>query len=257
MKVTFDSNVWRIVSSPDSFPNENAIAEFSRIHDAIAQGKLEAYLAETVFTLEAVKKSGRHQFLADYKANVSFEETEQSDGSLGISMGIGPDPNDHPGNNPYLSKHWADAEKIGFKILHCPRLAAVKNPDVKPEWFVPVTHDIAEWFGAIARDIEEQGCGISQLKAIGQTYSPSYEPWHAGISAAPDSEENSIAKAVAEWADGDAISAHYAYGNDYVCTRDIAKSAGNSSVFSAANRTWLEKRFGVKFLTPEELARLV
>ncbi|QIT54492.1 hypothetical protein HC341_04225 [Aquisalimonas sp. 2447] len=257
MKVTFDSNVWRIVSSPDSFPNESAIAEFRRIHDAIAQGTIEAYLAETVFTLEAVKKSGRHQFLAEYKAKVNFEEKEQPDGSLAFSIGIGPDPNAHPGNNHYLSKHWADAEKIGFKILHCTRLATAKNPDLKSEWFIPVTHDIAERFGTIGRDIEAQDCGISQLKAIGQEYASSHEPWHAGISAAPDSEEGPIAKAVAEWADGDAISAHYAYGNDYVCTRDIAKAAGNNSVFSAANRTWLEQRYGVQFLTPEELARLV
>lgn len=257
MKVTFDSNVWRIVSSPNSFPNESAIAEFRQIHDAIAQGKIGAYLSETVFTLEAVKKSGRHQFLAGYKPKISFEETVRPDGSLALSVGIGPDPNAHPGNNPYLSKHWADAEKIGFKILHCARIATAKNPDLKPEWFVPATHDIAERFGAIGRDIEAQGCGLSQLKAIGQKYAPSNRPWHAGISAAPDSEETPIAKAVAEWADGDAVSAHYAYKNDYVCTRDVAKAAGSNSVFSAANRKWLEQRYGVKFITPEELARLV
>lgn len=111
VKVTFDSNVWRIVSSPNSFPNESAIAEFRQIHDAIAQGKIGAYLSETVFTLEAVKKSGRYQFLAGYKPKVSFEETVRPDGSLALSIGIGPDQNSHPGNNPYLSKHWADCRK--------------------------------------------------------------------------------------------------------------------------------------------------
>lgn len=257
MRVTFDSNVWRIVASPNSFPNESAIVGFRKIHDAIAQRKIEAYLSETVFTLEAVQKSGRHQFLAEYKPKVKFEEIVRPDGSIALSVGFGPDPNAHPGNNPYLTKHWADAEKIGFKILHCTRIATAKNPDLKPEWFAPVTHDIAERFGAIGRDIEARGCGLSQLKAIGQKYAPSNKPWHAGISAAPDLEEGSIAKAVAEWADGDAVSAHYAYGNDYVCTRDIAKAAGNNSVFSAANRTWLEQSYGVQFLNPEELARLV
>lgn len=257
MKVTFDSNGWRIVSSPDSFPNDSAITEARTIHDAIAQGRIEAYLSETVFTLEAIKKPGRHQFFAEYKPKIDFEESVQPDGSIALSVGIGPDPNAHPGNNPYLTTHWADAEKLGFKILHCTRVATAKNPDLKPEWFIPVSHEIAERFGACGRDIESHGCGLSQLKAIGQRYAPSNMPWHAGISAASDSEENSIAKAVAEWADGDAVSAHHAYGNDYVCTRDIAKAAGNNSVFSAANRTWLGQKYGIKFITPEKLAKLV
>ena len=257
MKVTFDSNVWRIVSSPDSFPNESAIAEFRTIHDAIAQGKIEPYLSETVFTLEGIKKSERHQFFTEYDPKINFGESGRTDGSIALSVGIGPDPNAHPGNNPYLTKHWEDAEKLGFKILHCTRIATATNPDLKPEWFVPVTHDIAERFGTCGRDIETHGCGLSQLKAIGEKYAPSNRPWHAGISAAPDSEENAIAKAVAELSDSDAVSAHYAYGNDYVCTRDIAKAAGNNSVFSAVNRTWLEQKYGIKFITPKELGNLV
>lgn len=257
MKVTFDSNVWRIVSSPDSFPNETAISEFRKIHVAITQGNIKAYLSETVFTLEAIKKSGRHQFFAEYKPKINCEEKVQDDGLIVLPVGIGPDPNAHPVNNTYLTKHWADAETIGFKILHCTRIATAKNPDLKSEWFIPTTHDFAERFGTCGRDVEAHGCGLSQLKIIGQKYAPPNKPWHAGISAAPDSEEKPIAKAVAEWADGDAVCVHYAHGNDYLCTRDIAKAAGSNSVFAATNRTWLEQKYGIKFITPEELANLV
>ncbi|MHB1655440.1 MAG: hypothetical protein ACYCSZ_03635 [Burkholderiales bacterium] len=176
MKVTFDSNVWRIVSSPDSFSNESAISEFRKIHDAITQENIEAYLSETVFTLEAIKKSGRHQFFAEYKPEINFEEKVRFDGSLALSVNIGPDPNAHPGNNPYLTKHWADAETIGFKVLHCTRIATARNLDLKSECFAPATHDIAERFGTCGRDVEAHGCGLSQLKTIGQKYTPPNKP---------------------------------------------------------------------------------
>ena len=49
--------------------------------------------------------------------------------------------------------------------------------------------------------------------------------------------------------DGDAalrlhLGAHYAYANDYLCTRDSAKSGGANSLFSLANRSWLESKYG-------------
>ena len=104
MKITFDSNVWRIVASPYSFPKESEIASFKRINEAVATGKLEASPAETVFTLEAIKKSDRQQFLATDKPTILFEqeETDLPDRNLLVSMG--PDTNSHPGNNHYLNK---------------------------------------------------------------------------------------------------------------------------------------------------------
>jgi hypothetical protein len=53
------------------------------------------------------------------------------------------------------------------------------------------------------------------------------------------------------------VSAHVAYQNHYICTRDAAKAAGSNSVFSPANRVWLERDYGVKFISPVELGNLV
>jgi hypothetical protein len=257
LKVTFDSNVWRIVASPDSFPNEAGITSFRKINDAIKNNELLATLAETVFTLEAIKRSGRQVFFSNYKPVINSIVSEQPDGTVKISFSMEPDRGAHPGNNHYLSKHWSDAEELGFKILHCPRMSVTTNPDLKSEWFIGVSRDIANSFGACGREIEANGCGISQLKAIGGKYAASGRPWHEGISVSPDTEQNPIAKAVAEWADGDAVASHYAYENDYICTRDIAKSGGQDSVFSQKNRAWLESKYGVKFITPEQLAAMI
>ena len=257
LKVTFDSNVWRIIATPGSFPNESGIDSFQKINKAISTGKVLATLAETIFTLEAIKNVGRQNFLSVYTPEMKSEITEQPDGKIGLSLSIGPDRSAHPGNTYYLSKHWADAEKLGFKLLHCPRVATPTNPDLKDEWFIGVTVDIANRFGACSREIESNGCGISQLKEIGNRYAGPAQPWHEGIAVSPNSEEAAIAKAVAEWGDGDTVAAHYAYENDYVYTRDVAKSGGANSVFSLKNRAWLESNYGVKFITPEQLAAMI
>ena len=68
---------------------------------------------------------------------------------------------------------------------------------------------------------------------------------------------NKIAKAFAEWADGDTVAAHYAYRNDYICTNDIGRSAGSRSIFSSNNRAWLKDNFGIEIITPKELVNLI
>jgi hypothetical protein len=256
MKITFDSNVWRIVATPGAFPSESGIVSFRKIKGAISSGNMSGTLAETVFTLEAIKKVGRQKFFSAYRPVMNNNPEGRPDGTIKFQFLIGPDPSAHPGSSHYLSKHWADAEKLGFKLLHCPRVAAIVNPDLKDEWFINVTNEIANRFGSCAREIESNGCGISQLKEIGKKYAGAGQPWLKGIALSPDSEEAVISKAVAEWADGDAVAAHYAYENDYICTRDIGESGGIDSVFSQKNRAWLESKYGVKFITPENLAEM-
>jgi len=257
LKITFDSNVWRIVSTPGSFSKESSIDSFRKINEAISNGKVLGALAETVFTLEAIKKVGRKKFLSDYKPEIKSAAEEQPDGAIKLSFSMGPDRSAHPGSSHYLTKHWADAEKLGFKLLHCPRVSAVTNPSLKAEWFINVTKEIANRFGACSREIELNGCGIRQLKEIGKKYADAGQPWHLGIPLSPDSDETAVSKAVAEWADGDAVAAHYAYGNDYICTRDVAKSGGPDSVFSLKNREWLESKYGVEFISPENLSAMI
>ena len=40
MNVTFDSNVWRIVASPQTFPEEQSLSDFNTIIDSIRNGLL-------------------------------------------------------------------------------------------------------------------------------------------------------------------------------------------------------------------------
>lgn len=259
MKITFDSNVWRIVVSPGTFPKEQALSSFQTINNYIRSGSLLGFLAEPVFTLEAIKKVDRRKFFQDYNPPFSFQEHIQ-DGVAKLSISIESDQDSHPGNNNYLTKHLNNALQLGFKVLVCPRIAWIKNPDLQNDWLIKLEEvevsPYQEAFGAVVEEIKKRGCGSHDLEEIGKRYASTNEHWTEGIKKAPTSEDTSITKAFAEWADGDAIAAHIAYKNQYFCTRDIARGAGSTSVLSEENRKWLETEYSVKFITPENLAQI-
>lgn len=255
-RVTFDSNVWRIISSPDKFPNEKSIDDFTKIRQAIIDGSIIACLSETVFTLEGIKKQDRKEFLSSYKPKINISEEDQKNGTIKISMSIGPNTQHHPGNNRYLSSHLKDALEIGFKLLRCPRISGVVNPDIEEHYFLDdqliSIKERQDNFSKVGREIEQLNAGIKHIKNIGEKYDTTN--WIDGIRISPDNEKGNIAKAIAEWADGDSVAAHTAYGNTLFCTRDIAKSGGNDSVLSPNNRKWLEENYNIEFVKPEDLA---
>ena len=62
---------------------------------------------------------------------------------------------------------------------------------------------------------------------------------------------------MAEWADGDTVAAHVAYGNNEFCSNDHGRRGGAASVLDRANREWLASSHGVRFLTISALAQLL
>lgn len=70
-------------------------------------------------------------------------------------------------------------------------------------------------------------------------------------------DPKSVQKLVAEWADGDALIAHYEYGHDYFCTLDTGSGAGAKSVLHQSRRSWLKGEFGIEVVSPTELAEIV
>lgn len=258
--VTFDSNVWRPVGDPSRFPNDPMHSAFKKINEALRLGQIEGRLSETVFTLEGIARADRKNLLSGYKPRIDIIPEVLPNGSIHLRFSIGPDRSAHPGNNSFLDSHLTDALALGFMLMRCHRVAGIINPDIKEEWYVQASSpssDIANKFGEVSQVIEATGAGIAWVKSIGNIHARPVEHWTTGLANAPASEDKAIASAVAEWADADTVSAHVAYGNHYICTRDAAKAAGQNSVFSPINRVWLEKDYGVQFISPEGLANLV
>lgn len=252
MKITFDSNVWRIIASPEKFPKEKSIDDFKRIRQAIDEKKITPFLCETMFTLEAIQKRNRKEFFSNYRANITTDVTDDGNGGLKLSISMGPDKTAHPGNNSYIDAHLKDAIDIGFQIIKLPRIGGIVNPDIEKLFYehedLKTYHDKVF---AVAREIENHSAGIFHVKEIGQKYDLH---WTKGIEKAPAHEEGNIAKAIAEWADGDSVACHIAVSGDYFCTRDNAQKAGDKSVFSANNVSWLSSNHGFSIISPEDLA---
>jgi hypothetical protein len=254
MKVTFDSNVWRIISTPETFPKEASIEDFKCIRSAIEAGQISPFICETVFTLEAILKKKRKEFFSRYKP-VSQSSTKETNGEIQSSFTIGPDKTAHPGNNAYLKNHLKDAISIGFQIIKLPRIGGLVNPDIEDHYYKH--KDLKTYLDKVfevGRDIETKEAGFCQIKELGERYGT---PWFKGLQNAPSSEDGVIAKAVAEWADGDSVACHIALGGDYFCTRDAAQKAGDKSVFNSANIQWLKTKYGLSIVSPEDLAQIL
>ena len=252
MKITFDSNIWRKVASPDKFPKEPSISDFRVINEAIGQKKIIPFLCETIFTLEAIQRKDRKNFFSDYRPKFNTNVQESENGMIELLFSMGPDPSAHPGNNPYLESHLKDASEIGFKIIKFPRISGVINPDIDKYFYKH--NDFATYHEKVCevgRIIEKRQAGIFHIKEIGLKYN---RLWTKGIEVAPVHEEGNIAKAIAEWADGDSVACHIAVGGKYFCTRDIARKAGEKSVLSQENIEWLKSEYNFEIISPEDLA---
>jgi hypothetical protein len=252
MRVTFDSNVWIAVARP----KDDHSQEIRAIRKAMNEHKIVPCLSETMFTLEAIKRNDRKDFLSNYNPKINISIYEQNSGELKISLLSKPDKNYHPGSYSILSSLLKDALAIGFKLMKCPRINGFKNPDIKDSYFLEDELNTLEQrqlvFSSVATEIEEKNVGRAQIINLGKKYNSF---WFDGIRYAPEEEKKNIAKAVAEWADGDSLAAHIAYKNTYFCTKDNAKSAGPVSVLSPENRRWLKEKYNVQFVTPEELGK--
>lgn len=259
MKIIFDSNVWQIVTLPSDFPNEPLIADFIKINQAIIDKKIEPFLSETIFTIEAIRKVERQDFFSSTSAKIIKEE-KATDNGISLSFTIGPNEKDAIdfSERPILKKYFDAAIKLGFNIVRLPRIGSIVNPKVDAVRYkqdkASLSAYIEKVFEVVIK-IENAGAGITQIKEIGEQYGNS--DWLKGLKSAPESDRNKIAKAAAEWADGDSVAISIALGCDYFCTRDQAKGAGNKSVLSAANLAWLSADYCFKTILPEDLAKLI
>ncbi len=258
MKITFDSNTWRKVASPDNFPKDPIINDYRIIREAINNKRIFPFISETVFTLEAIRKINRKQFFKDYKAVITTDISEGEDGYIKLEFKIGPNENAHPGNNEFLKEHFADAVRLGFNIIHLPRIAGITNKDIEGHKYKMDNNTLTKYLDKVfevGKRITEMEAGDYEIRQLALKYNP--EVGLHGIGDAPDSENGVIAKAIAEWADGDSVASHIAIGGNYFCTNDKAVSGGLKSIFSATNLDILKEEYDFKTISPTDLTKLL
>lgn len=257
MKVMFDSNVWRKIAVPEDNTDDPQFDALSKIHDAIIDGRIEAFISENVFTLENIPRKERKTKVGSMKAKTTVKATI-TENKVDMSIALGPNPTDAVtlDDHEYLRKPTEAALKMGFHIVRLPRIGGLTNKDIEPLLYKVEPFDsYYDKATEVGQKIEAKGAGMSQLDELIKNNSG--RSVIEKIRNAHEADTNKIAKAIAEGVDGDAVATSIGLGCDYFCTRDEAKGAGVTSVFSNANLAWLKADYGFTAMKPEELATLV
>lgn len=260
MKIIFDSNVWQIVVIPNDFIDEPFLAEFKKIRQAIIDKRIDPFLSETVFTIEAIRKVERQDFFSSQKPKVDIKEKATYDGYISMEFSIGPNEKDAIdfNNRPILKKYFDEAIKLGFNIASLPRIGGLLNKEIEAVRYKQNGEVLSKYLdklSEVGRKIEDRDTGIAHIKTIGNQYGA--PNWFKGLKNAPLSDRKKIAKVAAEWADGDSVAISIALGCDYFCTRDKARGAGTKSILSQDNLNWLNADYGFKTIVPEDLSKLI
>jgi hypothetical protein len=168
--------------------------------------------------------------------------------------------------HPEVAARMAAAKALGVRLLEdVPRIGAFQITDPTREFYLDRggAAELKTWTNKVhevARAIEARGLGYAQVKTLGQKLGAS-DPkslWYKCLNQATDiHQQRAVERAFSEWADGDSIAAHVAYGLDVFCSADVGNSSATNSILDPVNRAWLTATYGVRFMTFEDLAASV
>ena len=250
MKITFDSNVWERVINEEEH-------HLVKINNKIREGKIQAYICEIALDLEAIQRERRAELFENYEPRTTVKHLPPENGTFRISFSVEPDTERHPGIHPKQWDKLLKARDLGFKVLRMTNWGTVRTKEIPDDMYV--RQDDIEEFWRYAELLDKCSNFITRLGCGQAAYNQFKEQFNLvdlGSQRIPSEQEQKFSKAIAEWVDGDSLSAHYAAGNDFFCTDDKAGNSGTGSIFHVENRTQLEKAFGIKIISSCEAAQL-
>jgi hypothetical protein len=261
IKVTFDTNTFDMATRPQVYAKDPNHADFVKVHEAVKDGRIEGFLCDAIVALEGIKVDDR----AEVFGSTTLASHMAREGPETIHLNLRTEQPLRSPLHPKQAQRFGAALALGMKFLGAPRIgmSRVEVPNAEP-----YVHETEEELTArldrflnLAKAIEDRGLGSIQAQQLAKRLANAAQimpsPWFKALGAARDIHETrEVARAIAEWSDGDSIAAHYGYGNDIFCTGDKARP-GRPSILDAANRAWLMTEFGVRFCTIRELASLL
>jgi hypothetical protein len=260
MKVTFDTNTFDKAARPHVYAKAPDHGSFVKIHEALKVGHLAGFLCDTIVTLEGIKVDDRAEVFGSttLAANMVQENPETIHINLRTEQPL------RAPVHPKQAERFSAALAMGMKFLGTPRVGMPRVEVLNVNPYVEESEEQLikrlDRFFKLAKAIEDRGLGSIQAQQLAQRLANASQtmptPWFKALGDARDVHETrEVARAIAEWADGDSIAAHYGYGNDFFCTGDEARR-GHVSILDAVNRAWLTTDFGIRFSTLRELAAL-
>jgi hypothetical protein len=269
LTVTFDTNTLASVVSPENAQRCTGQSGAS-VRDAIQAGRLRGFFSESLITREGMLGQERSEVLGETRVftDVSVNDNDNGGTSIGFYLAVGMKSVRPPLNSIFeeriqkalalgMCSLWTPA-RIGQEHLDPAKYPPYKYVDGMPE-FLRYMEDVNE----LGSEISRRGLGQAVAVEIGKRLAKQYgveepELWLQSLGRATDkSDKAKIAKAIAEWSDGDSIAAHYGFGIQLFCSEDFGENADGPSILDYENRTWLTSDFGIEFVTLAELARIL
>lgn len=261
--VTFDSNTLNSVLYPEFSQRENK-GEAEIVRNYIISGQLRGFFCETLVTLEGITKRDRPSTMGSAHINVKTHQT--NDQNIGIKIGI--EFTQALINIKHMNRI---NDALSLRILPLSTGKEMGNfhlddeiyPLYKPNGGITELVRCMDKVHELSRNLGCKGVGKAAAIELGVKLTQKYrsgedELFHRGLGhAKTKSEREDVAKAVAEWADGDSIAAHYGFGMDLFCSEDFGKSSKKASVLDEDHRRWLKSDFDIDFVTLIDLARML
>lgn len=254
VKVTFDTNVWRrVVEIEIGSRHEN---EYRELRHRIENRDIKPFICEIALSLESIANEDRPRFWESYIPKMEMSghfEGNQYSGTFSIF----PDISRHPGMHPILQRKLVEAQRLGFKVLRMTNLGTVRAPSIPNAMYTSFDEDsFWEYCERVAKCgdyIARHGWGSAWYETLKGEYNLVGSSVIDCLSKVPPEKFGRFCDAIKEWADGDSISAHFGYQNDYFCTEDKASRARKNSVFHKDNLPSLERKFGLKVVSMSTL----
>ncbi|WP_240471315.1 hypothetical protein [Komagataeibacter rhaeticus] len=263
LNVTFDTNTLNSVLYPESSQRENN-GEAEIVRSSIISGRLRGFFCETLITLEGITKCDRPSVMGSTHIDIKTHQTDSQ--NVGIRIGIGFTP---PTININHMSRINDA--LSLKILPLSTGMEMGNfhsdgkiyPLYRPDGGITELVRCMDKVHELSKNLGCKGVGKAAAIELGVKLTKKYgsgkdELFHRGLGRAETkAERDSVAKVVAEWADGDSIAAHYGFGMDLFCSEDFGRSSKKASVLDEDHRRWLKSDFDIGFVTLIDLARML
>jgi hypothetical protein len=275
LRVTFDTNVLDLACRPERFPKDPRQPALGKVHDALKNGEIEGFYSVTMLTIEGVMKRDRAPVYGNTRIaigpeTVSTLKAEDIPESLRerwggedieqVSVEFRVEQPDRQPLHPEVQARARAAHALGIRALKAPpRIGAFHIHDEEGKFYLSAGtgDDLGAWITRVheaSRAIEARGVGMAQVKALGLNSADAQTAWYKGLQNAKDiHQERAIERAFGEWADGDAVASHIAYGLDIFCSADVGNSNATDSILDPMNRRWLEQTYGIRFMTFDDL----
>jgi len=240
MKVTLDSNAWERVFDPNDL---SCLA----LREAFRSAAIRGFICDAAFRIEAITKTLRPEYFAQPYLDTQPKGPALQNGRL-LLFSLGPDDNRHPGLPEQQARKLTAALASSVQIMRSLNWMGLPSPAQTLAPHDYVEESVSNRSARENRQIEVDAEIVA--RGFGRAAFEAADGWTAFAKA--DGNEKRLIKACAEWADGELVAAHIAYGNDLICTNDRGIAA-KRSILGAEGRAWLGSAYGVQFRTLSEL----